>query len=55
VSLREPVSDLAAVAVEIADIRSLAPDALRRRWRAEFGRKPPPLDHPFQKSGNGDD
>jgi hypothetical protein len=36
-----PVMDPAAIAAEIAHVRSLAPDALRRRWRAEFGRKPP--------------
>jgi hypothetical protein len=36
-----PVLDLAAIAAEIAHVRSLAPDALLRRWRAEFGRKPP--------------
>jgi hypothetical protein len=39
--MREPVADVAAIAAEIADIRSLAPDGLRRRWRAVFGRKPP--------------
>jgi hypothetical protein len=37
----DPVLDLAAIAAEIAHVRSLAPEALRRRWRAEFGRKPP--------------
>jgi hypothetical protein len=31
----------AALAVEIARLRSLAPDALRRHWRAVFGRTPP--------------
>jgi hypothetical protein len=36
-----PVMDSAAIAVEIAHVRSHAPDALRPRWRAEFGRKPP--------------
>ena len=36
-----PVMDLAAIAAEIAHVRSHAPDALRRRWRAGFGRKPP--------------
>ena len=36
-----PVMDAAAIAAEIAHVRSLAPEALRRRWRAEFGRKPP--------------
>jgi hypothetical protein len=39
--MREPVTEAAAIAAEIARIRSLAPDALRRRWRAVFGRKPP--------------
>jgi hypothetical protein len=39
--MREPVTDLAAIAAEIARIHSLAPDALPRRWRAVFGRKPP--------------
>jgi Protein of unknown function (DUF2924) len=39
--MNEPVIDPAAIAAEIVHIRSLAPDALRRRWRAEFGRKPP--------------
>src|SRR5271170_1979445 len=38
--MSEPVLDAAAIAAEIADVRSLAPEALRRRWRAEFGRKP---------------
>jgi hypothetical protein len=37
----EPMMDPAAIAAEIAHVRSLAPEALRRRWRAEFGRKPP--------------
>src|SRR5438105_1020919 len=41
VAMRRPVTDLAAVAAEIARIRSLPPDALRRRWQAVFGRKPP--------------
>ena len=39
--MRAPVTDSTAIAAEIARIRSLPPDALRRRWRAEFGRKPP--------------
>jgi Protein of unknown function (DUF2924) len=30
-----------AIEAEIADLRSLALDALRRRWRAVFGRTPP--------------
>jgi hypothetical protein len=33
-------TDAAVIAAEIAHVRSLAPEALRRRWRAEFGRKP---------------
>jgi hypothetical protein len=39
--MASPVLDPAAIAAEIAHVRSLAPEALRRRWRAEFGRKPP--------------
>ena len=39
--MTEPVIDSAAIAAEIAHIRALAPEALRRRWRVEFGRKPP--------------
>ena len=39
--MRQPVTDSTAIAAEIACIRSLPADALRRRWRAEFGRKPP--------------
>jgi hypothetical protein len=39
--MRAPVTEEAAVAAEIARIRSLGMDALRGRWRAEFGRKPP--------------
>jgi hypothetical protein len=39
--MNEPLIDSAAIAAEIVHIRSLAPEALRRRWRAEFGRKPP--------------
>jgi hypothetical protein len=35
------VTEEAAIAAEIARIRSLALDALRRGWRAEFGRTPP--------------
>lgn len=38
--MSKPVMDLAVIADEIASIRSLAPEALRRRWRAEFGREP---------------
>ena len=37
----EPATGPAAIAAEIAHIRQLSPEALRRRWRAEFGRKPP--------------
>jgi hypothetical protein len=33
--------DRAAVEVEIERVRSLSGDALRRRWRAVFGRSPP--------------
>jgi hypothetical protein len=39
--MRQPVTDPAAIAAAIARIRSLALDALRRSWRAEFGRTPP--------------
>src|SRR5580692_6406675 len=39
--MRKPMTDLAAIAAEIARIRALAPDALGRCWRAMFGRKPP--------------
>ncbi len=39
--MRQPVTDPAAIAAEIDRIRSLGMDALRRRWRAVFGRKPP--------------
>src|SRR5439155_12526584 len=39
--MRQPVTDAAAVAVEVARIRALAPDGLRRAWRAVFGRTPP--------------
>jgi hypothetical protein len=34
--------DPATIEAEIARIRSLAPEPLRWRWRAVFGRKPPP-------------
>src|ERR1700731_2050840 len=37
----QPSPDPAAIDAEIAAIRSLAPEPLRRRWRAVFGRKPP--------------
>jgi len=39
--MREPVTEEAAIAAEIARIRSLPSEALRRRWQAVFGRKPP--------------
>ena len=39
--MRQPVTDPAAIAAEIDRIRSLPLDALRGRWRGEFGRKPP--------------
>jgi hypothetical protein len=39
--MRQPVTDPAAIAAEIARIRLLPVDVLRRRWQAVFGRKPP--------------
>jgi hypothetical protein len=39
--MREPGTEEAAIAAEIARIRSLPSEALRRRWQAVFGRKPP--------------
>ena len=39
--MRQRETDQDAIAAEIARIRSLAPDTLRRRWQALFGRKPP--------------
>jgi hypothetical protein len=39
--MREPVTEEAAIAAEIARIRSLPSEALRRRWQAVFGRKSP--------------
>jgi Protein of unknown function (DUF2924) len=39
--MREPMTEVAAIAAEIARIRALAPAALGRCWRAVFGRKPP--------------
>ena len=39
--MREPGTEEAAIAAEIACIRSLPSKALRRRWQAVFGRKPP--------------
>jgi Protein of unknown function (DUF2924) len=41
VTRNEPATDAATIAAEIAHVRSLAPEALQRRWRSEFGRKPP--------------
>jgi DUF2924 family protein len=40
--MRENRTDPAAIEAEIARIRSLAPEPLRWRWRAVFGRRPPP-------------
>jgi Protein of unknown function (DUF2924) len=39
--MRQQRIELAAIEAEIAHLRSLALDALRRRWRAVFGRTPP--------------
>jgi hypothetical protein len=39
--MRQHWTDLAAIEAEIARIRSLPLDALRRRWRVMFGRTPP--------------
>src|SRR5437868_15401746 len=39
--MRQRWTDPAAVEAEIAGIPLLALDALRRRWRAVFGRTPP--------------
>jgi hypothetical protein len=39
--MRQQQTDPAAIETDIARIRSLAPDALRRRWRMVFGRLPP--------------
>jgi hypothetical protein len=39
--MRQPLTEEAAIAAEIARIRALALDVLRRGWRAEFGRPPP--------------
>src|SRR5947208_6757410 len=39
--MRRQRTDPAAIEAEIARIPSLALDALRRRWRAVFGRMPP--------------
>ena len=40
-SLRPHSTNPAAIEAEIAHLRSLAIDALRRRWRVMFGRTPP--------------
>ena len=39
--MRQQRTEAAALEAEIAHLRSLALDALRRRWRAMFGRTPP--------------
>jgi hypothetical protein len=39
--MRQQRTEPAAIEAEIAQLRSLARDALRRRWRAVFGRPPP--------------
>src|SRR3989442_7679777 len=39
--MRQQRTGPAAIEAEIAQLRSLALDALRRRWRAVFGRTPP--------------
>ena len=39
--MRQQRTEAAAIEAEIAQLRSLALDALRRRWRAMFGRTPP--------------
>src|SRR5437016_519032 len=39
--MRHQPTEAAAIEAEIARLRSLALDALRRRWRAVFGRTPP--------------
>jgi len=41
--MRQHWTNPAAIEAEIARIRSLPLDALRRRWRATFGRTPPAL------------
>ena len=41
VSMRQQRTEAAAIEAEIARLRSLALDALRRRWRVVFGRTPP--------------
>jgi Protein of unknown function (DUF2924) len=39
--MRQQRTEAAAIEAEIAHLRSLALDALRRRWRVTFGRTPP--------------
>jgi Protein of unknown function (DUF2924) len=39
--MRQQRTEAAAIDAEIARLRSLAPDALQRRWRVVFGRTPP--------------
>ena len=39
--MRQQRTEAAAIEAEIARLRSLALDALRRRWRLVFGRTPP--------------
>jgi hypothetical protein len=39
VAMRQHRSDPAAIEAEIAHLRSLAIDALRRRWRVIFGNR----------------
>jgi hypothetical protein len=39
--MRQQRTEPAAIEAEIAHLRSLAPDALRRRWQVVFGRTPP--------------
>ena len=39
--MRPHSSDQAAIEADIAHLRSLAVDALRRHWRVVFGRTPP--------------
>jgi Protein of unknown function (DUF2924) len=39
--MQQQRTEPAAIEAEIAHLRSLALDALRRRWRVVFGRKPP--------------
>src|SRR5262249_5657614 len=41
VIMRQQRTEAAAIEAEIARLRSLALDALRRRWRVVFGRTPP--------------